>query len=147
MNLWLKQLGLCWAVVSWVLKSNENEWKRFTRQNFKKKLPKNASMMFPIPFTAFKKLSGKLIKQLCWCWGSTESSLKMVKLKNCGVWLITCAKHKALGGPIIFRNRYQDWAIQSSVASAGTNWASSSCIVSSGNVDPYVNFSKRAVSE
>lgn len=106
--------------------------------------PKNASTWLEIPFIALRKIWGSKSKQGCWC-ASKCSFLTEIFCKNSFVLLMTWGQHKAVGGPTILKNRYQDCATDSLVISAGIKWLSSSGIFNSGNDGPYMKSRRRAV--
>lgn len=69
-----------------------------------------------------------------WWNASTPSARDTTHCMNCGVLLITCGEHNAIGDPIVRKNRYQVWAMQSLVMPDGINWASSSTGIWNGEI-------------
>lgn len=94
----------------------------YTRTN---NLPRKASTWLDMPLIAFRKICGNITKQGWWN-VSTPSARDTTHCMNWGVLLITCGEHRSMGEPMVRKNRYHVWAMQSLVMPVGINNASSS---------------------
>jgi hypothetical protein len=75
-------------------------------------IPRNASTWPAIPLMALRKMRGRAWRHGCWQ-GSFTLSVLIANWRNFCVWLITSGLVRLMGLPMVFKKRYQLWAIQS----------------------------------
>jgi hypothetical protein len=97
--------------------------------------PRNASTWPAIPLMALRKMRGRAWRHGCWQ-GSFTLSVLIANWRNFCVWLITSGLVRLMGLPMVFKKRYQLWAIQSFDIPCVIR--SSSPIFNSGNDGPYI---------
>lgn len=108
-------------------------------------LPKNASTWLAIPFIAFRKICGNCARHGWWN-VSAPSARETTHCMNCGVLLIACGEHRAIGEPKVRRKRYHVWAMQSLDIPLGIKFASSSTEIDTRIVVCWLVFHHQVVS-